>query len=88
MNDNKSIAIKIKHARKTAKFTQEDLSDITGITAHHIGQLERGVILSPRTDTIQRISLATGMDIAWFVRDVNFITDSERTHIENCRQYR
>lgn len=49
-------------ARKAAKLTQNDLARRIGSTKQYISKVERGIV-SPQTDTLQRIAAAMGRRI-------------------------
>jgi len=49
-------------ARKAAKLTQNDLARRIGTTKQYISKVERGIV-SPQTDTLQRIAAAMGRRI-------------------------
>ena len=40
---NKRIGINIRTARENARYTQEQLSEIIGVTPNHLSAIERGV---------------------------------------------
>lgn len=49
-------------ARKAAKLTQNDLARRIGSTKQYISKVERGIV-SPQTDTLQKIAAAMGRRI-------------------------
>ncbi|MBA2452515.1 MAG: helix-turn-helix transcriptional regulator, partial [Chloroflexia bacterium] len=42
----------LRHARRDAELTQEELAERAGVSARTISDLERGVIRAPRRDTL------------------------------------
>ncbi len=56
-----SVGTLLKRYRRAAGLTQEALAEQAGISADTISELERGVNLRPRTDTIELLADALGL---------------------------
>ncbi|CAN5124328.1 hypothetical protein BH23CHL1_BH23CHL1_05980 [soil metagenome] len=52
----------LRHARRDAELTQEELAERAGVSARTISDLERGVIRAPRRDTLAM--LASALDLS------------------------
>ena len=67
-----TIADKIRKAREHRGLSQIALNKKAGLCHGHISKLESKGNHIPRTDTLQKISDATGIKIQWFVRGIDF----------------
>ena len=56
-----SVGTLLKRYRRAAGLTQEALAEQAGISADTVSELERGVNLRPRTDTLDRLADALGL---------------------------
>lgn len=63
-----SIGKRIKVAREKCGYTQEQLSDIVGVSPMHISVIERGV-KPPKLDTFLRIANALGVSADYLLQD-------------------
>ncbi len=63
----RSLANLIKQIRKNRDLTQEALAELSGLSTRLISDLERGIILKPRRDTVQM--MADGLGLAGPERD-------------------
>lgn len=59
------VSARLKDARESAGFTQEQLATLTGLPQSHISRLENGVH-SPSAATIEKIAAATGRAPSFF----------------------
>lgn len=66
MDDNNFILLgrRISELRQSKKMSQERLSELAGISAHHIGELERGKSKNPTYQVLSR--LAEALDVTVF----------------------
>jgi len=64
----------LRHARRAAGLTQEQLAERAGLSARVISDIERGVIRTPRTDTLELLTVALGL------------SDAEQAHWERTRR--
>lgn len=56
----KAIGTRIKEARESKRFTQEQLAEIVGLSTTHISVIERGV-KAPKLETF--IEIANALDV-------------------------
>ncbi len=59
--DKKAIGAKIRRLREEQALTQAELAEMTGITAIHVGRIERGLSY-PHPRTRRRLAEALGID--------------------------
>jgi transcriptional regulator with XRE-family HTH domain len=59
--DKKTLGAKVRRLREEKALTQVELAEMTGITAIHLGRIERGVSY-PHPRTRRRIAEALGVD--------------------------
>lgn len=54
---------RISELRQLRKMSQEELSELAGISAHHIGELERGKSRNPTYQVLSKLAEALGVSI-------------------------
>ncbi len=59
--DKKAIGAKIRRLREEQALTQAELAEMTGLTAIHVGRIERGLSY-PHPRTRRRLAEALGID--------------------------
>jgi predicted ATPase/DNA-binding XRE family transcriptional regulator len=67
----------VRHARKAARLTQEELAERAGVSVYTISNLERGVPHAPRLDTVRLLASAlhaTAEDERWLLETARAIT--------------
>lgn len=81
------IGKKLKNIRESKGLTRYRLTQMTGISGHHIKGIENGT-RQPAIDTLQRLIEAMGSTLAEFFNDgaENFyLSERERILLENFR---
>lgn len=68
----------MRKARKSRGFTQERLSDVSGVSVRHIAKIEKGVI-NPSFDILEKLITALGTSFDAFY---NPATDKETAEIQ------
>jgi DNA-binding XRE family transcriptional regulator len=63
-----SFAALLRHYRRGAGLTQEALAERAGVSARAVSDLERGLYLTPRRDTVTLLAAALGLGPADAVR--------------------
>jgi predicted ATPase/transcriptional regulator with XRE-family HTH domain len=61
----------VRHARKAARLTQEELAERAGVSVYTISNLERGIPHTPRPDTLRLLARAleaTPAEEAWLLQ--------------------
>ncbi len=66
--DKKALGAKVRRLREEKALTQAELAEMAGITAIHLGRLERGESY-PRPRTRRRIAEALGVDPKELLRE-------------------
>ena len=82
-----NIGEKFKDIRESKGMTKYRLTQITGISGHHIKGIENNT-RQPTIDTLQRLLEAMGYSLAEFFSDGEsgtYLSDEERRLIENFR---
>jgi transcriptional regulator with XRE-family HTH domain len=67
MKNDFKLGLKLKRIRTGKEITLSRLAESSGVTTSFISQVERGLV-SPSIDSLRRISLSLGVDIADFFR--------------------
>ncbi|MBQ8121651.1 MAG: helix-turn-helix transcriptional regulator [Ruminococcus sp.] len=83
-----NIGKKFHDIRESKGLTKYRLTQITGISGHHIKGIEDGS-RQPTIETLQRLLEAMGCTMAEFFNDNTqsaYLTQSERTLVENYRK--
>ncbi len=81
------VSTKLQALRESKGLTRYRLTQMTGISGHHIKGIENGT-RQPAIDTLQRLIEAMGCTMAEFFNDgteSTYLTDRERTLLENFR---
>ncbi len=81
------IGKKIQKLRQDKNMSMYRLTQITGISGHHIKGIEEGT-RQPTIDTLQRLTVALGSSLAEIFNDdtkCTYLSERERTLIENFR---
>lgn len=81
------IGKKIKHIRTSKGLSMYRITQITGISGHHIKGIEDGT-RQPTIETLQKLLVPLGITLAeLFSTDSSstYLSDKERTLIENFR---
>lgn len=81
------IGKKIQTMRESKHLTRYRLTQMTGISGHHIKGIENGT-RQPAIDTLQRLIEAMGSTMAEFFNDGtcnSYLSEKERTLLENYR---
>ncbi|MDO5346833.1 MAG: helix-turn-helix transcriptional regulator [Lachnospiraceae bacterium] len=68
----------MRNARKSRGFTQERLSDVSGVSVRHIAKIEKGVI-NPSFDILEKLITALGTSFDAFY---NPATDKEGAELQ------
>lgn len=77
-----------KEVRESKRLTKYRLTQITGVSGHHIKGIEEGT-RQPTIDTLQRLLEAMGYTLAEFFNETNdsvYLSDKERRLIDNFRR--
>jgi transcriptional regulator with XRE-family HTH domain len=61
MAEPSALAERLHRYRVAAGLTQEELAERAGISARAVSDLERGIIQTPRKDTLQLLAAALGL---------------------------
>lgn len=72
--DNKITGIVVRELRTKKGLTQEVLSGLASIPRSHLAMIESGRI-SPKIDTLWKISEALGMKLSEMIEQVEALTD-------------
>ncbi len=81
------IGKKLQIIRESKHLTRYRLTQMTGISGHHIKGIENGT-RQPAIDTLQRLIEAMGLTMAEFFNDNtsnSYLSDKERVLLENFR---
>lgn len=68
----------MRNARKSRGFTQERLSDVSGVSVRHMAKIEKGVI-NPSFDILEKLITALGTSFDAFY---NPATDKETAELQ------
>jgi transcriptional regulator with XRE-family HTH domain len=60
----KKLANRIRKLRKENKFTQEELSEKSGVSYKHIQKLEGNYMHDPKLDTLKKIAGAFNISVS------------------------
>lgn len=77
-NDFSKLGNAVRNARKNRGFTQERLSDVSGVSVRHIAKIEKGVI-NPSFDILEKLITALGTSFDAFY---NPETDKEAAELQ------
>ena len=72
--DNKITGIVVRELRTKKGLTQEVLSGLASIPRSHLAMIESGRI-SPKIDTLWKISEALGMKLSEMIEQIEALTD-------------
>lgn len=72
--DNKITGIVVRELRTKKGLTQEVLSGLASIPRSHLAMIESGRI-SPKIDTLWKISEALGMKLSETIEQIEALTD-------------
>ena len=61
------IGDKVYKRRLELKFTQVDLEELSGVPQSVISRIERGILISPRADTIRHLAKALAITSDWLI---------------------
>ncbi len=81
------IGKRLTELRSAKGLTRYRLTQITGVSGHHIKGIEEGT-RQPTIDTLQRLVEALGLTLAEFFnesQDAVYLSADERTLLENFR---
>ena len=81
------IGKRMTELRSAKGLTRYRLTQITGVSGHHIKGIEEGT-RQPTIDTLQRLVEALGLTLAEFfneTQDAVYLSADERTLLENFR---
>lgn len=81
------IGKKMRDYRTAKKMTRYRLTQITGVSGHHIKGIEEGT-RQPTIDTLQKLLTPLGVSMAEFFGDGSdavYLSENERKLIENFR---
>lgn len=81
------IGKKIRDIRTTKGLSMYRLTQITGISGHHIKGIEEGT-RQPTIDTLQKLLVPLGLSLSELFSDsteLTYLNENERTLIENYR---
>lgn len=81
------IGKKIREIRTAKGLSMYRLTQVTGISGHHIKGIEEGT-RQPTIDTLQKLLVPLGISMAELFSeetDSTYLTEKERTLIENFR---
>lgn len=69
MKENNFVLLgkRISELRRLRKMSQERLSELAGISAHHIGELERGKSKNPTYQVLSKLADALGVSVLIFL---------------------
>lgn len=82
------LGAKLRNIRESKNMSMYRLTQITGISGHHIKGIEEGT-RQPTIETLQKITTALGTSLAEIFNDnteCSYLTVSERTLLENYRR--
>jgi len=72
----KRLGICLKKARKERDFTQEQLSQLSGVSVRHIAKIEKGV-MNPSFEVLCHLALVLGISIETIICQVTSNEDTE-----------
>ncbi len=81
------VGKKLKKLREDKKMSMYRLTQITGVSGHHIKGIENGT-RQPTIETLNRLVLALGSSLAEIFNDdtqCSYLNEKERRLIENFR---
>lgn len=61
------LGARVESARKTKRWTQDDLAGATGIGIATVRRVELGYPIDPRLSTIQRLADELGVSVGWLL---------------------
>jgi transcriptional regulator with XRE-family HTH domain len=64
----KKLANRIRKLRKENKFTQEELSEKSGVSYKHIQKLEGNYMHDPKLDTLRKLAAAFNISVSEFLK--------------------
>ena len=82
------IGKKLRKLREDRNITMYRLTQITGVSGHHIKGIEEGT-RQPTVETLQRLTSALGTSLAEIFNDdmqSSYLSEKERQLIENFRR--
>lgn len=83
------IGEKLKKLRESKQMTMYRLTQMTGVSGHHIKCIEEGV-RQPTVDTLRRLAAALGYSLPELFNDsdsqCSYLSERERQLIENFRR--
>lgn len=83
------IGEKLKKLRESKQMTMYRLTQMTGVSGHHIKCIEEGV-RQPTVETLQRLTVALGSSLPELFNDTDnqcsYLSERERKLIENFRR--
>lgn len=82
------IGKKLRKLREDRNMTMYRLTQITGVSGHHIKGIEEGT-RQPTVETLQRLTSALGTSLAEIFNDdmqSSYLSEKERQLIENFRR--
>ena len=77
-DDFSKLGNAMRNARKSRGFTQERLSDVSGVSVRHIAKIEKGII-NPSFDILEKLITALGTSFDAFY---NPATDEETAELQ------
>lgn len=83
------IGEKLKMLREGKQITMYRLTQMTGISGHHIKRIEEGV-RQPTVETLRRLAVALGSSLPELFNDsdnqCSYLSEGERQLVENFRR--
>lgn len=67
MNDTSSIGSRLRQARRGRGYSQEDLAELTGISASYIAKIEQDRAFSPSMRVLYRLCDTLGVQASWLL---------------------
>ena len=81
------VGKKLRKLREDKKMSMYRLTQMTGVSGHHIKGIEEGT-RQPTIETLERLTVALGSSLAEIFNDdteCTYLTEKERRLIENFR---
>lgn len=72
-----AIGQRLQQARLQRAMTQEELSQLSGVTEASISRIENGLVIRPRMMTARALAAALGVDPGWLLTGLEPVGKSD-----------